>query len=111
MKPAEGGEGEMSVTAAVLQVSAAGCRESTAALPAVRLQLVPNLAVTHSCVSPSHTRPAKLSWLGKGGIGTGVSRISSQHDTAFENHCIVTHWAARHAARNASLSHYAMLLN
>ena len=33
----------MPVTAAVLQVSAAGCRESTAA----RLPLVPNLAVTH----------------------------------------------------------------
>ena len=48
MKPAEGGEGEMLVTAAVLQVSAAGCRESTAALPAaVGLPLVPNLAVTH----------------------------------------------------------------
>jgi len=48
MKPAEGGEGEMPVTAAVLQVSAAGCRESTAALPAaVGLPLVPNLAVTH----------------------------------------------------------------
>jgi len=47
MKPAEGGEGEMPVTAAVLQVSAAGCRESTAALPAVGLPLVPYLAVTH----------------------------------------------------------------
>jgi len=53
MKPAEGGEGEMLVTAAVLQVSAAGCRESTAALPAVLphigLPLVPNLAVTRQC--------------------------------------------------------------
>jgi len=47
MKPAEGGEGEMPVTAAVLQVIAAGCCESTAALPAVGLPLVPNLAVTH----------------------------------------------------------------
>jgi len=46
MKPAEGGEGEMSVATAVLQVSAAGCCESTAALPAVGLPLVPNLAVT-----------------------------------------------------------------
>ena len=48
MKPAEGGEGEMPVTAAVLlQVIAAGCCESTAALPAVGLPLVPYLAVTH----------------------------------------------------------------
>jgi len=47
MKPDEGGEGEMPVTAAVLQVSAAGCCESTAALPAVGLPLVPYLAVTH----------------------------------------------------------------
>ena len=46
MKPAEGGEGEMSVTAALLQVSAAGCCESTAALLAVGLPLVPNLAIT-----------------------------------------------------------------
>ena len=44
LKPAEGGEGEMPVTAGVC------CRlpyESTAALPAVGLPLVPNLAVTH----------------------------------------------------------------
>jgi len=51
----------MPVTAAVLQVSAAGCRESTAALRAVALPLVPNLAVTCQCASPSYTRPAKLS--------------------------------------------------
>jgi len=37
----------MPVTAAVFQVSAAGCRESTAALPAVGLPLVPYLAVIH----------------------------------------------------------------
>jgi len=48
MKPAEEGEGEMPVTAAVLQVSAACCRESTAVLlAAVGLPLVTNLAVTH----------------------------------------------------------------
>jgi len=61
MKTAEGGEGQMPVTAAVLQVSAAGRRESTAALPAIDLPLVPNLAVTRKCPSPSHTSPAKLS--------------------------------------------------
>jgi len=61
MKPAEEGEGEMPVTAAVLQVSAAGCHESTAVLPAVSLPLVSNLAITRQCVSPFDTRSAKLS--------------------------------------------------
>jgi len=51
MKPAEGGEGEMPVTAAVLQVSAAGCRESAAALLAIGLPLVFNLM----CLSLPHS--------------------------------------------------------
>jgi len=89
MKPAEGGEGEMSVTAAVLQVSAAGCCESTAALLAVGVCHLSLILPSPVSVSPSHTCPAKLSWLGKGGIGIGLSRISSQHDTTWGKslHC------------------------
>jgi len=66
MKPAEQGEGDMPVTAAVLQVSAAGCCESTAALPAVGLPLVlillslVSVSLPPAC-STFQTRTAKLS--------------------------------------------------
>jgi len=44
-KLAEGGEGEMAVTAVVQQVSAVGCHESVADLPAI--PLVANTALCH----------------------------------------------------------------
>jgi len=56
MKSAEGREGEMPVAAAAQEVSAAGRRESTANLLAIRL--VRNPAVTRHSVPPFHTRCA-----------------------------------------------------
>jgi len=37
--------------------------------------------------------------------------MSSQHDTAWEYYCNVTHSAAINTFRSAPLSHYVMLLN